>query len=65
MSFVIQYYLKGRPMSPHLTVYAWTIPMTMSALNRIMAFVLTFAFIGLPFLELYTGSAHDAIMSAR
>ena len=52
-------------MSPHLTVYAWTIPMTMSALNRIMAFVLTFAFIGLPFLELYTGSAHDAIMSAR
>merc|ERR1711892_438091 len=43
---------KGRPMSPHLSVYKWSIPMTMSAFNRVLA---------IPVLDLWTGDAVVAI----
>jgi succinate dehydrogenase (ubiquinone) cytochrome b560 subunit len=46
---------KGRPMSPHLGIYVWSIPMTMSALNRIFAFALTFGFLAIPLVDIYTG----------
>ena len=48
-------------MSPHLSVYKWSIPMTMSAFNRIFAFGLTFAFLAIPVLDLWTGDAVAAI----
>ena len=44
-------------MSPHLSVYKWSIPMTMSAFNRIFAFALTFGFLAIPALDLWTGDA--------
>ena len=48
-------------MSPHLSVYKWSIPMTMSAFNRVFAFALTFAFLAIPVLDLWTGDAVAAI----
>ena len=51
----------GRPMSPHLSVYKWSIPMTMSAFNRIFAFALTFGFLAIPALDLWTGDAVASI----
>ena len=48
-------------MSPHLSVYKWSIPMTMSALNRIFAFALTFGFLAIPLLDVWTGDAVAAI----
>ncbi|CBY43691.1 unnamed protein product [Oikopleura dioica] len=47
----------GRPMSPHLTVYAWTIPMTMSALNRIFSFALVGAFMLLPIIDIFSSGS--------
>ena len=44
-------------MSPHLSVYKWSIPMTMSALNRIFAFALTFGFLAIPLLDVVSGDA--------
>ena len=48
-------------MSPHLSVYKWSIPMTMSAMNRIFAFALTFGFLAIPLLDVVTGDAVAAI----
>lgn len=56
----------GRPMSPHLTVYQWTIPMAFSALNRIFAFGLVFGFFLLPVLDFFgSGDAAADISSFR
>ena len=41
-----------RPMSPHLSVYAWTIPMAMSSANRIFAFALVFGFLLFPVIDI-------------
>jgi len=51
----------GRPMSPHLSIYKWSIPMTMSAVNRIFAFGLVFGFIAIPFVDFFTGDIVAAI----
>merc|ERR1711973_127559 len=51
----------SRPMSPHLSVYSWTIPMTFSACNRIFSFALTMAFIALPLLVVFTGMQEPAL----
>ena len=55
----------GRPMSPHLGIYVWSIPMTMSALNRIFAFALTFGFLAIPLVDVYTGDFCATIASLR
>merc|ERR1711972_233819 len=43
----------SRPMSPHLGIYAWSIPMAFSAANRILSVALVGAFfLGIPALDL-------------
>jgi succinate dehydrogenase/fumarate reductase cytochrome b subunit len=44
-------------MSPHLTVYSWTIPMTMSATNRIFSFALVGAFLLLPIIDIFSSGS--------
>ena len=44
-------------MSPHLTVYSWTIPMTMSALNRIFSFALVGFFLLLPIIDIFSSGS--------
>ena len=55
----------GRPMSPHLSIYAWSIPMTMSAFNRIFAFGLTFAFLAIPVIDLWQGDFVNTVTETR
>lgn len=38
----------NRPLSPHLSIYEWSIPMTMSAFYRIWAVMLGVIFVGAP-----------------
>lgn len=38
----------NRPLSPHLQIYEWSVPMTISACYRVFAFMLGFGFLLLP-----------------
>merc|ERR1712130_699249 len=54
----------GRPMSPHLRVYKWSIAMVLSSLNRITGFSLVVLFFALPLLDfLSDGKSAETIIS--
>ena len=36
---------KGRPLSPHIQIYKWTLPFLMSGFHRVTGFVLYFGFV--------------------
>ena len=46
----------GRPMSPHLTIYAWPVTAISSITNRVTGVVLSFGCAGLGAIELLGGS---------